>query len=76
MLHELLEDLEEVNPETKTALRTVASDIERILDREEHDEWPQLGQRWREAALSFESHHPRLAAAMDQITSALANAGI
>lgn len=76
MLHELLEDLEQVNPETKAALKTVASDIERILDRDDHDDWPQLGQRWREAALNFESQHPRLAAAMDQITTALANAGL
>lgn len=77
MLHELLEDVEQVSPETKEAMQTVATDLSRILERETLEEdWSHLRQRWREAVLDFESQHPRLAQAVDQITSALANAGI
>jgi hypothetical protein len=82
MLHELLEDLDEVGGGTKDAMRQVASDIDRILDEAKtqqdttEQEWSGIGKRWRDAVLEFESHHPRLTQVVDSVTSILANAGI
>ena len=85
MLHELLEDVEELGPETKQAIQVVAADIQRLLGDQEasekdddtkQDEWSNVRKRWRDAVLDFESHHPRLTQAVDQVSGMLANAGI
>lgn len=76
-VHELLENVDEVNTDTKEALQLLAADIQRILQREsERDDWSGIGKRWREAVLDFEVKHPRLAQAIDEVTGLLANAGI
>ena len=82
MLHELLEDVDELGPETKEAIQLVASDIQKLIGSEaegedkKKDQWSSIGKRWREALLDFESHHPRLTQAVDQVSGMLANAGI
>ena len=78
MLHELLENVEEVGSGTKDTMQLLATDINRLLEQEAEadDKWTLIGKRWREVLLDFESHHPRLTQVVDQITSALANAGI
>ena len=85
MLHQLLENVNELGPETKDAIQLVAADIERLLgekkdqdkdEETEKDEWSSVGKRWRDAVLEFESHHPRLTQAVDQVSGMLANAGI
>lgn len=75
MLHELLEDVDEVSPKTQEDLKEVATEIHRLLELEDAD-WLALGKRWRKAVLDFESRHPRLAQAVDEVTNMLANAGI
>ena len=77
MLHELLENVDEVSGPTKEAMQLLADDIQRLLEEESAtEEWPSVGQRWRDVVLDFEAQHPRLAQVMDQITNVLANAGI
>ena len=80
-LHQLLEDVEEVDPTTKEAMQSVAEDIRRLIeggstdDSASIDAWSHLGNRWRAALVDFESQHPRLTQAVDQITGLLANIG-
>jgi len=77
LLHQLLAEGQEVNPETRDAMQAVAADIQAVLDPQSaEDDWSQIGKRWRDAILGFETRHPRLTQAVDQITGALANAGI
>ena len=75
-LHELLENVDEVSADTKDAMRSVVADIGRLLDPEsDDDDWTHIDKRWREAVLDFESQHPKLTQAVDQITGLLANIG-
>lgn len=80
-LHQLLEDVAEVGPDAKEALRSVADDIRRLIEEESADDssstddWSHVGNRWRAALVDFESQHPRLTQAVDQITGLLANIG-
>jgi ElaB/YqjD/DUF883 family membrane-anchored ribosome-binding protein len=77
-LHELLEGVDEVSADTKQAMQAVAADIHRLLDQNQEspgDAWSQVGTRWQQAVLNFESQHPRLTQAVDQITGLLANVG-
>lgn len=80
-LHQLLEDVGEVSPETKEAMRSVADDIRRLIKEESADDsssiddWSHVGNRWRAALVDFESQHPRLTQAVDQITGLLASIG-
>ena len=77
MLHELLEDTEHVNEATRAELRKVAEEIDRLLSQEaQRDDWSNVGERWRNAVLGFESRHPKLAQAVEEVTGILANAGI
>ncbi len=78
-LHEMLEGTDEIDKATTEAMRLVAADMSRVLNKQEEatdDTWPGFGKRWREAVLHFESQHPRLAQVVEQITSVLAGAGI
>lgn len=76
-LHDILEDVAEVDTDAKNALQLVATDIQSILEQESADQnWFHIRQRWRDAVLHFESQHPRLTQILDQITGVLANAGI
>lgn len=76
-LHEILEDVDEVGDDTREEMRVLASDLDRVLEDEAvEDDLSRIGQRWRKAVLDFESHHPRLALAVEEITNILANAGI
>ncbi len=76
-LHEILETVDEVADDTKEEMRVVASHLDRVLDDEVAEaDRSRIGKRWRETILSFETQHPRLALAIEEITNILANAGI
>ena len=77
-LHEMLENRPDISPEARELLRTVMMDIYRELDgnADKGTDWSELRQRWSEAVYDFEGEHPWLTQIVEQITTALANAGI
>jgi hypothetical protein len=81
MLHELLEDTEKVDGETKRSMHEVSSELNRILEQEaghksEADHWDKAKVKWQDAVIDFESHHPRLALTVEEITGLLARMGL
>jgi hypothetical protein len=76
-LHHQLIQLEDVKPETEELLRTIAKDIDNVLDPKSPETGSSdLTSRWQEALLEFEGRHPQLTQTMDQITTALASIGL
>jgi ABC-type transporter Mla subunit MlaD len=76
-LHDQLLKLDDVKPQTEQLLRTLATDIDQVLDdASPHKGDENLATRWRDALLEFEGRHPMLAQMMDQVTTALANLGV
>lgn len=75
-LHELLCELPAVDDELRKEMNTVASDIRRALKHRKAKTLIPLGERLKERLLHFELSHPRLTAAVETITNALARFGI
>ena len=78
-LHEDLSSAEQVDDETLEHLKTLTGDIQGLLERVEKPEQPEidsLSGRLKEAVLKFESDHPRLGMALNQVADALGNLGI
>ena len=77
MLHEMLEDTEHVDDATRAKMKELAQEMERLLEAEAHkDEWSGFGERWRNAMINFETRHPNLSQAVEEVTGILASAGI
>jgi len=86
MLHELLEDTEQVDTQkvdekTMEAMREVSGELNRILvdkagQESEAVQWDNAKVKWQDAVIDFESHHPRLALTVEEITGLLARMGL
>lgn len=75
-LHEELAGMERVDDQVRERLATLTADINNVLSDSEDAEDDSLTGRVEEAVQEFGAEHPRLAAALNQVSSALANLGI
>lgn len=77
-LHEDLQGVEFIDPQTRPLLITLLADITRLLQKsadnaaDPHD----LTERLDELAVQFEAEHPSLGAALRRVVDALGKAGI
>lgn len=76
VLHEELGSDSAVSGENRDLLRTVAADLERVLEQEQDADHAPLVDRLERAAVDFESEHPQLARTLNEIVAALARMGI
>ena len=76
-LHAELERGEPVDAESKRLLEALTDDIDRVLDPEdEANDTESLADRLAENIRDFEESHPKVAAALGRIATALSNLGI
>ncbi len=75
-LHEELEGMEKVDDSTRAMLATLTADIQRVLGESGDSGEESLADRVEDVVQEFGAEHPRLAAALNQVSSALANLGI
>lgn len=70
---------ESVDAETRTMLSNLAEEIHRLAESEnpgQSDEVEPLTAQLQDFVLKFETDHPQLTSAVNQVSSALANLGI
>ena len=77
-LHEQLAGTPKVDAESRQMLRTLLTDIERVLDKSEPAAAVEPAHRHRleEVATRFEADHPSLAGVVRQLVDALGKAGL
>ena len=78
-LHGELSDQEKIDDSTRQLLKKFADDINRLLDDAQTtsaDDVEPLSEQVQDLVLKFETDHPQLTAALNQVASALANMGI
>lgn len=79
-IHESLATAEGVDESTIEAMKTVAADIQRIIDSpaesSEAQELTTIRKRVRDTVDEFESKHPHITEILGQITDLLASIGI
>ena len=78
-LHGELSDQEKIDDATRQLLKKFADDINRLLDDDattSTDDVEPLSEQVQDLVLKFETDHPQLTAALNQVASALANMGI
>ena len=77
-LHEQLAGTPKVDAESRQMLRTLLTDIERVLDKSEPAASVEPAHRHRleEVATRFEADHPSLAGVVRQLVDALGKAGL
>ena len=81
-LHTLQAELagaDRVDEPARAALEQITLDIERLLEKNEGlspDDSDTLAERLQDAVLEFETEHPQLTGAVNQVAAALANLGI
>ncbi len=78
-LHGELSDQEKIDDATRQLLKKFADDINRLLDDDattSADDVEPLSEQVQDLVLKFETDHPQLTAALNQVASALANMGI
>lgn len=78
-LHSELSDADAVDDQTRALLTTLANDIQRLSEQEAADtqsEVEPLSARLQDFVLKFETEHPQLTRAVNQVSAALANLGI
>jgi ElaB/YqjD/DUF883 family membrane-anchored ribosome-binding protein len=78
-LHGELSDQEKIDDATRQLLKKFADDINRLLDdvaTTSADDVEPLSEQVQDLVLKFETDHPQLTAALNQVASALANMGI
>ena len=77
-LHQELASAENVDAESQALLEQVAGDIRNLVDVEaaDGDSHGSAASRAQDAALRFESEHPRLAGVLNQLVDALNKLGI
>lgn len=74
-----LNDAKTVDDSTRAMLQALAADIDRLSSKEaensDEDVEP-LSERVQDMVLKFETEHPQLTTALNQVSAALANLGI
>ncbi|MDH3689679.1 MAG: DUF4404 family protein [Gammaproteobacteria bacterium] len=78
-LHSELEATESVDAESDELLRTVMTDIHRLLDNRGEapsDQGKTINERMKKIAVQFEADHPRLSMTMNEVMDALNKMGI
>jgi len=78
-LHAELNSAESVDDATRAKLVALAKDIERLSkqkNNETADEVEPLSEQVEDMLLKFETDHPQLTNALNQVSAALANLGI
>ena len=79
-IHESLATAEGLDESTVEAMKTVAADIQRIIDAPDEsdtaDELTSIRQRVRDMVDEFETKHPHITEVLSQITDLLASIGI
>ena len=77
-LHETLSGTEDVDPETRELLKSVTSDIERILadDESAAEVGDSLTERIEDSMRAFEANHPVIGGLLQRLSDGLANVGI
>ena len=83
-VHTELADAQAVDQDTRALLTTLTNDIQRLLEKDEApptkpdsdtDDGP-LSKQVRGLVLQFESEHPKLTTALNQVADGLASLGI
>jgi hypothetical protein len=79
-IHESLATAEGLDDSTVEAMKTVAADIQKIIDAPDEsdmtDELTTIHQRVRDMVDEFETKHPHITDVLSQITDLLASIGI
>ena len=78
-LHEALSQTQQVDQESLELLGTLTADIQRILAAAEpppSEEVEPVRSGLQDMLLRFETEHPQLASAIEQVSNGLANLGI
>lgn len=77
-LHDALAAVDDLDEQTTTAMKQVASDIDRLMQQDSVPSEHVLGVRQRidDLVLGFESEHPKLASVLSQLTDLLSGMGI
>jgi hypothetical protein len=74
-----LSSVQEVDVDKQQKLQTIATDIQQLLTQEEDPSSAQVDPvhaRIQDLLLQFESEHPSLTAALNQVAAGLSNLGI
>lgn len=75
-VHAELAAAESVDDETRNLLTSLTDDIKRLSEEGDPAAAEPLGEQVNDLVLQFETEHPRLTAALNQVSAALANLGI
>ena len=78
-VHAELADARSVDDETRQLLTALTDDVQRLSeqsDAESADQLEPLSARVQDLVLQFETEHPKLTTALNQVADALANLGI
>lgn len=78
-LHHELAQPGSVDDEARASLKTLAGDIQQLLDQEQTESAEHVGPlstRVQDLTLQFETEHPQLTRVLNQVAAALANLGI
>ncbi len=78
-LHNELKNAEELDNDSRTALKELMNDIQMILNKSEEKigkEHHNILERLKESSQKFELTHPELAGAINIVISSLSNLGI
>lgn len=74
-----LADADQLDDQARDALKQVTTEIQRLLDGGQpvsRGDRESLSGRLQDAVLEFETEHPQLTGAVNQVAAALANLGI
>lgn len=76
-LHTEFESAGAIDDKTRAMLKTLTADIERLLDESnDSNDTDSITEQLRLAMVEFETDHPKISAAIHQVTDALSNLGI
>ena len=75
-VHQLLEQVPEVDADTRASLTQVLADIQHALDKEQSHEIEPLRERVNALALTAETEHPHLTDMLSRIVNLLSGLGI
>lgn len=79
-LHQLLQEENHPDPETRRLLENATTDIQRVLNSDDQGApsmaSESLSEQFRVALLNFESQHPQISGLIERITDGLSGMGI
>ena len=75
-LHAELANAESIDDETRAMLATLTQDIQRLSSDDGSQSVEPVSDQVQDRMLKFETDHPRLTRALNQVATALANLGI